>query len=294
MTLNKIYRILLILLACFFLSCSLNAQTTDSLQDKRDQFRKLLIGGSITYAASMVYLNHAWYSQHERESFHFFNDNAEWYQIDKGGHFLSTYHITSATYFLMQSAGYNKKKTAITSALVGFGAMLPIEILDGFSTAYGASPGDLLANAAGAAVAVWQMSSGKEYVKLKVSFYRTEFAQYRPSVLGENAMTQWLKDYNGHTFWMSLNMDKMISGFPHWLNLGIGYGAHGMVYARPEQNTAMGFNSYRQLYVGIDPDLSSLKSRKKWVNALIKVIDKIHLPAPVVIFSEGNSKIRIN
>ena len=49
------------------------------------------------------------------------------------------------------------KKSDLIGALVGFGVMLPIEIMDGFSEAYGASTGDLIANAAGAALFPWSV-----------------------------------------------------------------------------------------------------------------------------------------
>src|SRR6188472_3997050 len=44
------------------------------------------------WAGSFFALNKAWYSGFPRSSFHFFNDNNEWNQMDKAGHMWTNYH----------------------------------------------------------------------------------------------------------------------------------------------------------------------------------------------------------
>jgi hypothetical protein len=40
----------------------------------------------------------------------------------------------------------------------------------------------------------------------KFSFHTTQYAQYRPNVLGSSLAEQILKDYNGQTYWLSVNL----------------------------------------------------------------------------------------
>jgi hypothetical protein len=54
----------------------------------------------------------------------------------------------------------------------------------------------------------------------------------RPNVLGENFLQQTLKDYNGQTYWLSINVASFLSDdtrFPKWLNVAVGYGADGLI-----------------------------------------------------------------
>jgi len=40
----------------------------------------------VGYGGALIALNAAWYAKFPRSGFHFFNDNAEWLQVDKAGH----------------------------------------------------------------------------------------------------------------------------------------------------------------------------------------------------------------
>lgn len=168
--------------------------------------------------------------------------------------------------------------------------MLPIEIFDGYSASYGASTGDLLANTAGASFFLGQSLLWKEQrIKPKFSFHQTKYASLRPEVLGDDYLHESLKDYNGQTYWLSFDMDKFIS-FPKWLNLAVGYGAEEMVYARSENNTAAGYNAYRQFYIGIDFDLTAIKTRSKALKTVLFIADMIKLPAPTLEFSSKGTR----
>jgi hypothetical protein len=72
----------------------------------------------------------------------------------------------------------------------------------------------------------------------KFSFHTTQYAQYRPNVLGSSLAEQMLKDYNGQTYWLSVNLHSFYKGskIPKWLNLAIGYGANGMLTGNGENN----------------------------------------------------------
>jgi hypothetical protein len=87
-------------------------------------------------------------------------------------------------------------------------------------------------------------------------------------------------------------MDKFIS-FPKWLNIAIGYGAAEMVYARDEQNVANGFQPYRQFFITLDPDLSSIRTNSKAIKTAIFFLNMIKLPAPAIEFRKGDQKLHL-
>src|SRR4051812_36262005 len=51
-----------------------------------DRLRTVLITETVSAAAISTGLYFLWYRKHPRSRFHFFNDNAEWLQVDKIGH----------------------------------------------------------------------------------------------------------------------------------------------------------------------------------------------------------------
>jgi hypothetical protein len=87
----------------------------------------------------MIGLNELWYSQSPRQSFHFFNDASEWKQVDKVGHFLSTFQVSHVTYKTLGWANVEEKRRAISSSVIAFAVISSIEIFDGLSSNYVAS-----------------------------------------------------------------------------------------------------------------------------------------------------------
>lgn len=263
------------------------AQTyPDSLQPKR--LRTLAVAGGGAYASLMIGLNELWYKGHERSAFHFFNDNQQWLKVDKVGHGYSAYHLSRIHYEAFRWTGLSPKKAALWSSLGGLAWMLPIEILDGFSAAYGASSGDLVANAGGVLLfGSQQLLWGEQRIYPRFSFHPTDWAPLRPALLGKTAPEQLMKDYNGQTYWLSADLFKFSQGrTPSWLNLAIGYGASGMVYAEPAENQQQGYQAYAQWFLAPDLNLSRIRTNKKAIRWLLFVLDGIHLPAPALEFSQ--------
>ena len=259
---------------------------TDSVQATNKKcVRNLAIAGGSGYAVTLVGLNEIWYKNNPRQSFTFFNDNAEWKQVDKIGHAYSAFYLSLLASKTLASCDMSYNKSCAAGAITGFMIMLPIEVLDGFSSAYGASTGDVMANAAGALLFYGQSLIWREMRMLpKFSFHRTPFASVRPSALGNNLLHESLKDYNGQTYWLSFDMDKFMH-FPKWLNLAMGYGAESMVYARNHQNRQAGYDAYRQYYLSIDFDLTAIKTRSRVIKTLLQVVSALKFPAPAIEFS---------
>ena len=148
----------------------------------------------------------------------------------------------------------------------------------------------LVANATGSMLFLGQSLLWKDIrIYPKFSFHPTNYADLRPNTLGDSFSSQLLKDYNGQTYWICFDMDKFMK-FPEWLNLAVGYGAQGMVYARDSQNNEAGFSAYRQYYLSIDFDLTAIRTRSKVLKTLFKVVSLIKLPAPAMELSKKGVK----
>lgn len=263
--------------------------SVDSIQTNKKRLNTVLIGTGVVYGASLYALSEAWYKK-QRSSFHFFNDNAQWNQVDKVGHMYSAYQLSRVGKGLFMWTNMPEKKAALWGSVMSQAFMIPIEIFDGFSEDYGFSWGDIGANLLGTSIFLSQELGWKEQrIKIKYSFHRTEYANLRPEILGDGFFEELLKDYNGQTYWLSFDLYALAnknSKIPSWLNIALGYGAEGMVYARESENNENGYESYRQYFVSIDFDLSHIKTRSKFLNSLLFVIDMVKIPAPALEFNK--------
>ncbi|TXK47553.1 DUF2279 domain-containing protein [Pontibacter qinzhouensis] len=262
----------------------------DSVETGVNKKRLLVLGTGfgVGYAGMLYTLHHAWYKEQDRTSFHFFNDNHEWKQMDKAGHFWSAFHQSRAGIDLMRWAGLPDKKAIVYGGLVGVVLQTPIEIFDGFQSEYGASVGDLVANTVGSAAVVAQELAWREIrIMPKYSFHTTRYAAIRPNLLGSSLAEQALKDYNGQTYWLSVDVGAFLARerrYPRWLNLAVGYGAEEMVYNHVPTNRALGLHAYRQFYLSPDLNLLHFKGRNKLLNTALYVLSIVKIPAPALEF----------
>lgn len=247
--------------------------------------KKVKLYGGIGYAAGMLVLSQAWYAENGLEHFKFFNDNAEWLQVDKFGHTYGTYQLSRINYELLRRTELSNDKALLWSSLLSTALFLPIEILDGFSPDYGFSYGDMIANAAGSGLFYVQQKYWKEQrIKPKFSFRSTSYPDIRPNTLGKNFPEQLLKDYNGQSYWFSFDIHAFAkeSNWPKWINLAVGYGAEGMVYSRNGENETAGYSNYRKLFFGVDFDLSYVKTSSRFLRTTLFILDMVKLPSPVI------------
>lgn len=249
--------------------------------------RGVLLFSAGIYFLLMLALGYAWYSQQWVRSFHFFDDAAEWKQMDKFAHFFWAFQVSALAARLLSWARLSDRMAARTGAVLGFVFVSCIEIPDGFSAMYGASLFDILANLLGCAAFLGQrMLWSKVRIWPKFSFHPTAFAPLRPSMLGDGILSQILKDYNGQTFWYSAHIDKL--PLPRWLTLAVGVGAEGMVFGRDHQNELMNLSPYRKYYLSVDLNLEWLKTSSKFLNAMLYIFNIFKFPAPAIeISSQG-------
>jgi hypothetical protein len=261
------------------------ADTTANEGVRNRRLRTLVIAGTVTYGAALAGLNELWYKESSRQSFAFFNDVKQWKQVDKVGHFFSAFYLSYGTEKLLQWSGVPDEKTVLPAALTGFLLLLPIEIMDGFSSDYGASAGDLAANALGSALFFGQKKAwGEIRIYPKFSYHATDYPLIRPDALGDTFASRVIKDYNAQTYWLSVDADKFFV-FPKWLNLAVGYGVADMPYALDRSNERMGYDPYRQYYFSIDPDLTAIRTRSKFLRTALTVLNVVKIPSPTIEFS---------
>ncbi|AJR04576.1 hypothetical protein AW14_13940 [Siansivirga zeaxanthinifaciens CC-SAMT-1] len=243
-------------------------------------------------AGALIGLNQLWYADYERSKFHTINDSDEWLQLDKMGHAFTAYQLGKHGAQLLNWSGVSEKDQLIYGATLGFTFLTAVEVLDGYSKAWGFSWTDILANATGAGLYVGQELLWKEQrIALKFSFHQTKYAALNPDKLGQDFLEQLLKDYNGQTYWLSFNLHAFFkdANFPKWLNLAIGYGGDGMISAsnNTENEAFNSFKQQRQFYLSFDINLNSIKTNSKLLQLFFGVFDSLKIPFPTLEFNKN-------
>jgi len=264
----------------------------EGLNKKR--LTKCIIGGTVLYGGTMIGLNQLWYADFDRTSFHFFNDNAEWLQMDKVGHTVTAYHFAKAAKSSLLWAGMKPNRARNYGAAYGLLFQSTIELLDGYSTAWGASGGDIIANTAGVGLmwgqdALWQ----EQRINMKYSYSTSPYVSLRPGTFGENLREQFLKDYNGQTYWLSANIHAFTKGqnkLPKWLNLALGYGIDGVTGARSNGEEFGEFDRKRQYYLGFDVELEKIQTNSKALKFVLSTLSFIKIPSPTLELTGNDTK----
>ena len=265
----------------------------------REKLTIVTVTGASLYAGSMIGLYGLWYKDYPQSSFHFFNDNNEWLQMDKCGHITSSYYLGRVGYSALRWAGVNEKKSTWYGGITGLVYLTTVEILDGFSEQWGFSPGDMALNTLGTALFISQQLAWHEQKFVtKYSFHSSPYAKYNPEQLGRTLPQRMLKDYNGYTFWISANISSLglqQTRFPKWLNIAAGYGAEGMTGGFGNPNEINGATvpyseRYRQYYIAADIDLSRIPVRSKTLKLILNTIGFIKIPMPTIEFNKNGVK----
>ncbi len=297
-----LWKVLRLPFFCLFIVASFYVQA------QRDTFsvfqRKLFVTGATAAFAggSLIYLNEVWYSQYNTGRFHFFNDNAEWLQMDKAGHMYSSYQSGRLLMSAFDWAGFSSRQKLFIGGSAGFVYLGAIELMDGYSRGWGFSWGDMLANFSGAVLAMGQEAAwGEQKLQLKFSYFPSNIAQYNPALLGENSYTRVLKDYNAQSYWLCFSplvfAGKTKGRFPAWLNLAIGYGAYGMtgghgnnIEIRDENGMPLHFKRERLFLLSLDLDLTRIRTRSRLLKGLFSVVNAFKIPAPAISAGAGGVK----
>jgi hypothetical protein len=293
----------------------------DSLDKKRCWALAGVSGTAFTLSTYWLYS--AWYKQYDRGKFHFFNDNQEWMQMDKLGHIVSTYYESRWASGMYRWAGVRPRKSDWIGVGYGMAIQTSLEIADGFSSKWGFSKGDYLANIIGAGSFIGQQlawneqrfcfkvtSSPKKYPSTPIYSADKQFSiplnERAYDLLGNNYALSFAKDYNEQTLWLSTNVASFLpedTRFPKWLNVAFGYSLENAFvgensYSWTQTVTQNGipagtvFNidkneypRYRQFLLSLDVDMSKIKVKNHFLNTLIHTFNVIKIPAPAIEFN---------
>jgi len=275
------------LLTVILVSFNVSAQSFFEKSDTLDLSRRNLVVGTTVGIGSLTLLglNELWYKDYPRSTFHFINDNDNWLQMDKFGHATTTYYMGSLGMKSFRWSGMSNEKAIWYGGSVGLIFMTAVEVFDGFSAEWGASWGDLIANTSGTALLIGQeLLWHEQRMELKFSYHPTSYASMNPESLGSTPLESLLKDYNGQTYWLSVNPWSFAkdSRFPKWLSVSLGYGAEGMVTALPPVE---GDGRCRQFFLSLDLKLSNIDTGSKFWNSFFDVINIIKIPSPTLEYN---------
>ena len=277
----------------FFAQSKINQflKPSDSLNKSR---RNTVLISEVSLATTaLIGLDQLWYADYPRSKFKTLDDSEEWLQMDKLGHVFSSYQLGRLGANTLNWAGVSKKNQIIYGSTLGLGFLTAVEVMDGFSEEWGFSWTDMAANTLGSGLFVGQELLWQEQrILLKYSFHQTRFAKQRPDKLGNGLLEEFLKDYNGQTYWLSANINSFLKTdyIPNWLNLAVGYGADGMLTGEPNDPLFINQNRTRQYYLSLDIDLSRIKTKSHFLKTIFDVLNVIKVPFPAV---ELNSKGRL-
>jgi uncharacterized protein YfiM (DUF2279 family) len=279
----RIFFLLTAILVSFNTSAQSFFEKSDTLNLQR---RNIVVGSTVGIGSlTIVGLNELWYKDYPRSSFHFINDNSNWLQMDKVGHATTAYYMGSLGMKSFRWSGMSEKNAIWYGGSVGLIFLTTVEVLDGFSEEWGASWGDLIANTSGTALLIGQeLLWHEQRMELKFSYHPTSYAEQNPGSLGSTPLESILKDYNGQTYWLSVNPWSFAkeSRFPKWLSVSVGYGAEGMITAIPPEG---GDNRYRKFLLSLDLKLSNIDTGSKFWNSVFDVINVIKIPSPTLEYN---------
>lgn len=269
-------------------------EQADSLN--RTRLNAALITEGVLMAGTYLALGNLWYAEQGLSGFHTFDDSQNWEGLDKVGHVMTAYMVGDIGLNMMLWSGTSHKTAVWAGGTLGFVFLTGVEILDGHSRDWGFSWSDMAANALGTGLLVGQELLWKEQrITMKWSYHPTDYPDYNPALLGNNSYESVLKDYNGHTYWLSFNINSLTGwqGWPDWLNVAAGYGAVGMVSARydPVLNEGLGIMRQRQFYLSPDIDLRKIRVKSGFLRTFLHALNYLKFPMPALeINSEGEAR----
>lgn len=288
----------------------LNVPAAEKLYDGINKKRVWLITGInvVSYGGSLIILNNTWYKNYPHTSFHTFNDDKEWLQVDKVGHAWTAYNTGRASAAMWEWAGLPDKRSVIIGGLSGVAYLTIIEFLDGHSSQWGWSWGDMSANIFGSGFFISQQLLWKEQrIQYKFSFHHKDYGVQQlndraDDLFGKVWYERMLKDYNAQTYWFSVNLKSFFhqSNLPAWLNVSVGYGADGMFggfenkwvdkdSGLPVDRTDI--PRKRQFYLAPDIDFTKIRTNKKWLRTVLFCLNAFKCPSPALMMdSKGKFK----
>ena len=208
---------------------------------------------------------------------------------------FGSYAYSYIGYHGLLKLGASRKEALIYGSSLGFILQLPIEIMDGIHEGYGFSWGDVVANTMGSAIVFGQeLLFNEQLVKSKFSYRESGYSKKSNGYFGETSINRFFNDYNGHTYWFSLPINKINKNdqLPEWLSIAAGYSANGMYGEFINVTSFDGVDipeaiRYRQFLLSLDIDWTRINTNSRFLKIVLKGMTFVKLPFPAL---EYNSK----
>lgn len=253
----------------------------------------------VIWGGSITGLSEIWYADVAKTKFHSIDDFHNWLQMDKGGHFYTANKINALCTDLYRWSGLKENTSLILGAGISLGYQTSLELLDASSLNWGFSWSDMTFNVLGTAWYTGQYLLWKEErIIPKFSYSPTKFAAVRPEVFGSTPLESFLKDYNGHTYWLSISPGKFLpkSKIPKWICLSLGYSVDEKLIGSKEvyvdPHTGVSYFSNREFLLSMDIDFSALDIKRPWLKVLVKQFNYIKVPFPALLFRGNTTYLR--
>ena len=265
------------------------------------QSRKWLVAGThaAIWAGSYITLNNAWYAGYPKSRFHFFNDWDEWGKMDKLGHVWTAYNLGRVSGAMWKWTGMNPNTAVWLGGASALAYQSIVEVLDGYSSKWGFSMGDVTANIIGAGAYVAQELAWKDQrIQIKLSYwpydYPANLVARRNELSGSSPLERILKDYNSQTYWLSANLKSFLpeTNLPAWLSISVGYnsrlmlGGSSNIWKDKNGNIIdrSDIQRYRRIFLAPDIDLSKINTKSKLLRSVFSLINMIKVPLPALEF----------
>ncbi|MBL7830996.1 MAG: DUF2279 domain-containing protein [Saprospiraceae bacterium] len=280
-------------------------QRSDTFNQKR--FWSVTGFAGTVYTGTFLGLGVIWYAQYPKSSFHFFDDAGEWRDMDKYGHAVTSNATASMLFTGARWSGLSEKQALWSAVGVSYGALLTLEVLDGFSAEWGFSLSDLGMNTLGVGIFALQQvlwheqrivpkwsSFPKPYPNLELyssNGLSTNLQTRAVDLFGSNYIERMIKDYNASRFWLSCNVKSFLpdSNLPKWLNVAVGFGAENMYGGFANQWNKDGekyvlpsglYPRYSQYYLTFDIDTSKIPTKNHFLKTVLGILNCIKVPMP--------------
>jgi uncharacterized protein YfiM (DUF2279 family) len=302
---NSKFKLIFYILPVVVLCCQYDGLSQDSIKvaisDRSQILNPLPVVGALvlSYSTGLLYMNTSYYPDDTRVPFHFSNDNKGFLQVDKFQHSFTSYTISYFGYQYLVNSGVSRNKALLLGGSLGFIMQTPKEIIDGHFYGAGFSWGDVVGNFAGSAFLIAQeLLFNEQIFRYKTSFWRSVYAKQANGHLGKTFLQSYSMDYNGHSYWLSFNANKVFlkNKIPDWINIAAGYSANGM-FGPYENISSYGgviipeTQRYRQFLLSLDIDWLKIRTRSKFLKTMFNGLNLIKMPFPAIEFnSKGQFK----
>jgi hypothetical protein len=217
--------------------------------------------------------DHMWINWERHESFR---------EMDKFGHAYGGFHLARLGADLLVGACIADRKAVWWGAAYATVFQLQIELWDAKQKDYGFSPPDLIANTAGAAVAVGQhYSPHLRLVKPTISYARTAASKTFGRAQGSELRPT--TDYSGQTYWLSFDVDSLLPEgarrwWPGFVRASIGHSITDYV----DPQTGRGIWAHREILLSLDLDPEKLPGQHPVWRRVKRELSYYHFPAPAL------------